>query len=212
MQQLQFMHPQIVKPSSSPTNIEQQQPSSKFGQGLSLSLSSSQQEFRMDNGGGIYLFDPGLGPTVNFNQVSMGITDQVVHIGLPTSANSSSIRMMNILRNSFYLKPAQELLEEFCCVGRGHMFKNSKVKIGNINNNNNGSPNSNISNVNGGGGGIYKERPPLSAAERAEYQRRKTKLLSMLDEVYVSLYISKKYFPFSFFNTIREEKTETSAN
>jgi hypothetical protein len=76
------------------------------------------------------------------------------------------------------VKAAQELLEEFCSVGRGQ-FKKSKFGRQNTN------PSSNNNPGGGGGGGSSsstKDLPPLAAADRIEHQRRKVKLLSMLDE------------------------------
>ncbi|KAL3505250.1 hypothetical protein ACH5RR_035091 [Cinchona calisaya] len=140
------------------------------GQGLSLSLSSSLsnleaarfQELRIGNGG-MYLFDQG----ANNQNIQGSITDystaDEVHVGLPASS-----RIGNVLRNSRYLRAAQELLQEFCCVvGKGH-FKNPT----------NGNPRSISSTVEGVG-----NRPVLSAAEKTEYQRKKLKLLSLLHEV-----------------------------
>ncbi|KAK7252876.1 hypothetical protein RIF29_37130 [Crotalaria pallida] len=105
------------------------------------------------------------------------------HVGFGASS-SSTLGVVNVLRNSKYVKAAQELLEEFCSVGRGQ-FKKTKFSRQNSNPNN--------SNTCGGGGGpsnssSSKDHPPppattLSAADRIEHQRRKVKLLSMLDEV-----------------------------
>ncbi|XP_057793904.1 BEL1-like homeodomain protein 4 [Salvia miltiorrhiza] len=91
----------------------------------------------------------------------------------PFYSSMESAGRINILGNSPYLKPAQELLEEFCCVGRG--------QITNPNN-------SSIFDYGGGGGGgsssSKTHHPPIiSHVERSEYQRRKIKLLSMLEEV-----------------------------
>ncbi|XP_073147586.1 BEL1-like homeodomain protein 4 isoform X2 [Henckelia pumila] len=79
---------------------------------------------------------------------------------------AESVRISTGLRNSRYLKAAQELLEEFCCVGRGH-FK----KVGRNPNSISDHPSSS------------KDRRPLSPSERTGHHRRKIKLLSMLDEV-----------------------------
>ncbi|VVB08819.1 unnamed protein product [Arabis nemorensis] len=95
---------------------------------------------------------------------------------------SSSIGGIYTLRNSKYTKPAQELLEEFCSVGRGH-FKKNKLS-------GSGRNNSNLNTSSCGGGGSSSSagpandnNPPLSPADRIEHQRRKVKLLSMLEEV-----------------------------
>ncbi|XP_023518458.1 BEL1-like homeodomain protein 4 [Cucurbita pepo subsp. pepo] len=91
----------------------------------------------------------------------------------------SSLGVVNLLRNSKYVKAAQELLEEFCSVGRVQLKKNkSNMKQ---------SHNNPETAAGGSGGGASssssKDHPPLSATDRIEHQRRKVKLLSMLDEV-----------------------------
>ncbi|RVW50445.1 BEL1-like homeodomain protein 2 [Vitis vinifera] len=163
-------------------------------QGLSLSLSSSLQqleaakaeELRLGNGG-IFFCNQGVGASSNFyasktlgtNQQPLqlqGIVDpsRQVYVGY-----ESSLGNLNVLRNSKYAKAAQELLEEFCSVGREH-YKNQRRGKHSIN------PNSDP----GGGGGAaasgssssVKDLAPLSAADKIEHQRRKIKLLSMLDE------------------------------
>ncbi|KAI3503169.1 hypothetical protein L1887_31606 [Cichorium endivia] len=107
----------------------------------------------------------------------MGQTHHPIHVGY----GSSSLGVVKVLRNSRYVKAAQELLEEFCSVGRGQFKKN---KSGSKHNNQNQNP----TNSGGGGGGgasssSSKDLPPLSSTERIEHQRRKVKLSSMLDEV-----------------------------
>ncbi|XP_016504574.2 BEL1-like homeodomain protein 4 isoform X2 [Nicotiana tabacum] len=160
------------------------------GQGLSLSLSrnfeaaAKLEDLRIGNGG-IYLNNnQGLFGAINNNNnhhqlLHSGVimdhrtaphSNHQVHVGYA----AASPRMTNVLRNSRYVKAAQELLEEFCCVGRGN-FKNQRVKKYEDEN-----PNSNTESEDRGS---LKDHPPLSAAERSEYQRRKIKLLSMLDEV-----------------------------
>ncbi|PIN19607.1 Transcription factor MEIS1 [Handroanthus impetiginosus] len=125
------------------------------GQGLSLSLSSSLQHF--GGGGGL-----------NRSHQLLG----------------SSFGTMSMLRNSKYAKAVQELLEEFCSVGRGESKRN---KLGRQNDNNRHPSGDAAIGAGGGGGGnsssSSKDVPPLSASERLEHQRRKVKLLSMLDEV-----------------------------
>lgn len=173
------------------------------GQGLSLSLSSSLQhleaakaeEFRIGESGLLYYNQAGGGgstvgqyPYKNLSGHSQavhlqgggGVAHQnhnhQVHVGF-----GSSLGVVNVLRNSKHVKAAQELLEEFCSVGRGQ-FKKNKFSRQNTN------PSSNPAGSSGGGGGgggsssSSKDVPPLSAADRIEHQRRKVKLLSMLDE------------------------------
>ncbi|KAK9108773.1 hypothetical protein Sjap_016833 [Stephania japonica] len=92
--------------------------------------------------------------------------------------------MMNVLRNSKYLKAAQELLEEFCSVGRGQL-KNNKPKDANPNNTTNHQSSSTTTTITAAGASSSssKDLPPLSASDRIQYQRRKAALLSILDEV-----------------------------
>ncbi|CAN4092809.1 unnamed protein product [Withania somnifera] len=161
------------------------------GQGLSLSLSRNFEaaakldDLRIGNGG-IYLQNNQglLSPMNNHNhhhhQLShSGVVmdhrtppaPHQIHVGYA----ATSPRISNALRNSRYVKAAQELLEEFCCVGRGN-FKNQRV-----NKYEDENPNSN-SESEDRRGPSKDNHPPLSTAERSEYQRRKIKLLSMLDE------------------------------
>ncbi|KAL3592056.1 hypothetical protein D5086_010696, partial [Populus alba] len=166
------------------------------GQGLSLSLSSSLQhleaakaeELRMGSGGLLY-YNQGAGGSSSAQyyknlgghqhhqashlQGGVGQNHHQVHVGF-----GSSFGVVNVLRNSKYVRAAQELLEEFCSVGRGQ-FKKSKFGRQNTNPSSNNNPG-------GGGGGSSsstKDPLPLSAADRIEHQRKKVKLLSMLDEV-----------------------------
>ncbi|XP_073018820.1 BEL1-like homeodomain protein 4 isoform X1 [Primulina eburnea] len=174
------------------------------GQGLSLSLSSSLQhleavkaeELRMREGG-MLCFGQGVGPSnsvvqYQFKNLNSGAPASSLHLqGGVVGQNhqlqvelGSSLGAVNILRNSKYAKATQELLEEFCSVGRGQFKKN---KLGQQNHNsNNANPSSNPSG--GGAGGVNssstsKDPSPLSAADRLDHQRRKVKLISMLDEV-----------------------------
>ena len=190
------------------------------GQGLSLSLSSSLQhleaakaeELRMGESGFLYYNQGGGGPSSSSSQYPYknlgggggggGVGahhHQALHLqGAAMGQNhqgnvgfsSSSLGVVNVLRNSKYVKAAQELLEEFCSVGRGQ-FKKTKFSRQNSN------PSSNPGGGGGGGGAgggsssSSKDppHPPLSAADRIEHQRRKVKLLSMLDEA-CNLYFS----------------------
>ncbi|KAK9030456.1 hypothetical protein V6N11_031883 [Hibiscus sabdariffa] len=151
--QLFLMNPQPRSPSSS-TFL--QGPGGSFGastwvpdnagsslggvldsQGLSLSLSSSFPQLEVKDGEFPYYNQP--------------------HVGL-----GSSMVMVNVLRNSKYVKVAQELLAEFCSVGRGQLKKN---KFGR--NKTNACPNP------GGSSSLTKDLPLLSPADRIEHQRRK---------------------------------------
>lgn len=181
-------------PSSGNENNANEIPGVVEGQGLSLSLSSSLQqlevakaeELRIGEGGMLFFGQGGGGstpPQYQFKNLGGGGVSQnrQLHVGLGPSFGA-----MNMLRDSKYAKAAQELLEEFCGVGRGQLKKNNTDRQ-----NNNKNP---ISNPTGGatsaggaaGGGnsssSSKDLPPLSASGRLEHQRRKVKLLSMLDE------------------------------
>ncbi|XP_031484233.1 BEL1-like homeodomain protein 4 [Nymphaea colorata] len=87
---------------------------------------------------------------------------------------SVSVHSSMILRSSKYLRVAQELLEEFCNVGRGQVRSR---RIGKQDSFKGGSTN------NTGEGSLSASNPSLSSSERFEHQRKKTKLLAMLDEV-----------------------------
>ncbi|PSR99698.1 BEL1-like homeodomain protein 4 [Actinidia chinensis var. chinensis] len=89
--------------------------------------------------------------------------DGQVFVGFGTS-----LPVVSGLRNSKYVRAAQELLEEMCCVRKGQLRKHHII-----------NPNSKTD----CGSSSFKEHLPLSVADKKEYQRRKVKLLSMLDEV-----------------------------
>ncbi|CAO2828295.1 unnamed protein product [Amaranthus hypochondriacus] len=131
---------------------------------------------------------PGLGsdpdPDPDPIQIISGFGDPSsvqIHLGYG-SASTSSLGVVNVLRNSKYAKPAQELLQEFCSVGRGQIKKPNLVRQD--------LSNQNPTSSGGGGGGesggstsSTKDPPQLTPADRIEHQRRKVKLLAMLDEV-----------------------------
>lgn len=163
-------------------------------QGLSLSLSSSLQHLEAAKAGqlrnigsdGLLLISQGANSSpasfIPQNSHKPGFVqsqNHPVHVGY-----GSPLAVVNVLRTSKYLKAAQELLDEFCSVGRGH-FK--KTKLHRSTNLDSTGPSSCSNNKNSGTGGVSssskpKENPPLSAADRIEHQRRKVKFLSMLDE------------------------------
>ncbi|GMH14745.1 hypothetical protein Nepgr_016586 [Nepenthes gracilis] len=130
------------------------------GQGLSLSLSSS------------------------LAQLEAAKAEELRNMGYYQNSRHQ-VHLVNVLKNSKYAKPAQELLEECCSVGRGHS-KKTKFSM----HNNSQKPSSSKAPNGGAGCGAAagsssstKDPPPLSAADRMEHQTRKVKLLSMLDEV-----------------------------
>lgn len=181
------------------------------GQGLSLSLSSSLQQFEMAKAAhdhhhhhrqqelrvrdGVLYFDSS-GSSNNRNPRQLECPDQhsesqnVLYMGYglgsagPASAAASSVGddQVYVLRNSKYARPAQELLEEFCSVGRSGQFKGSR--IGRRHHGSSSSnPNPNIKSSTAGCSSSSKDVPSLSSADRFEHQRKKSKLLSILDEV-----------------------------
>ncbi|XP_077214992.1 BEL1-like homeodomain protein 2 [Tasmannia lanceolata] len=170
--------------------------SNKIGvenQGLSLSLSSSLQQLEANKaeqlrmGDGVLYYNQG--PSLGHGQTLGHNHQHQVHVGF------GSMSVVNLLRNSRYVKAAQELLEEFCSVGRGQLKGNRHGRHNPSINPNpslvsgghgrpNPSTNPNPSLVSGGASSsTSKDLPPLSPSERFEHQRRKAKLLSMLDEV-----------------------------
>ncbi|CAJ2646299.1 unnamed protein product [Trifolium pratense] len=182
------------------------------GQGLSLSLSSSlqaakaEEELRMGGGGesGNFMYNNyinniqgggggGGGPSSSSYPPYKLNHQQALNLQMQGGGGGTNIggyqllqshqglgSVVNVLRNSKYMKATQELLQEFCSVGRGHFIKKNKF---------NSNPNNNSSSNVAGGDNIpsssSKDNPPLplSAGDRIEHQRRKVKLLAMLDEV-----------------------------
>ncbi|CAM8879372.1 unnamed protein product [Rhodiola kirilowii] len=153
-------------------------------QGLSLSLASSLEAAKAEQ----FFF------TQHHHHQQLQQQQQTLHFnnqlnnGIFVGPSTSSLAAMNVLRNSKYAKPTQELLEEFCSVGRGHFKKN---KFRNNINPNNPDKNQTTAAAGSGGGGASSSStkegstapPTLSAAERVDHQRKKVKLLAMLDEV-----------------------------
>ncbi|RRT46401.1 hypothetical protein B296_00051428 [Ensete ventricosum] len=172
------------------------------GQGLSLSLSSSLQQLEMAKADDLRVRQAALylnNQQQNQQQPTLHLQGhhdpgaQVHGHGQQLHMGYSSTGVVNVLRNSRYTKAAQELLEEFCSVGRGQL-KGSRV--GRYR----GSTSNTNRNPSGGGGGVgagagdggasatsSKDVPPLSPADRFEHQRKKTKLISMLDEARTDL-------------------------
>ncbi|KAF8410626.1 hypothetical protein HHK36_003158 [Tetracentron sinense] len=171
-------------------------------QRLSLSLSSSLQNLEVDKGeelrmgdGGVLFYNQGGGASSgSYPLKNLGSHHQPLHLqgGLGQNQQAhfgfgSSFGVVNVLRNSKYMKAAQELLEEFCSVGRSQFKANKLGRYDTIPGSNPGA---------GGSSSSSKDLPSLSAADRIEYQRRKVKLLSILDEacsLSLSLSLSLSY-------------------
>ncbi|KAH7689730.1 Thiolase-like protein, partial [Dioscorea alata] len=100
-------------------------------------------------------------PMVSFGEASYssgGVAEgQGLSLSLAGDNHRTPIGLMNVLRGSKFVRPAKELLEEFCSVGRGKLRSSGRNRDVVV--------------------------PPLSPADRFEHQRKKAKLLSMLDEV-----------------------------
>jgi len=166
------------------------------GQGLSLSLSPSLQQLEMAKQAeelrvrdGVLYFNrqqQQQGPTsVQQQQLPMALHGQVGALGQQLHVGYGPAGVAGVLRNSKYTRAAQELLEEFCSVGRGQIKGGARGGRGAS------ASNPNASNKQGGASSsgaaqspssASKEPPQLSPADRFEHQRKKAKLISMLDE------------------------------
>ncbi|WOK92242.1 BEL1-like homeodomain protein 4 [Canna indica] len=172
------------------------------GQGLSLSLSSSLQQLDMAKADELRVREG----VLYFNNQHQNHQQQTpLHLqghvqggqvhghGHQLQMGYGGMGVVNVLRSSKYTKAAQELLEEFCSVGRGQLKGNRIGKQRGGSSTSNRNPSSGGGGGGGGGGGASssaaastsssKEVPPLSPADRFEHQRKKAKLVSMLDEV-----------------------------
>ncbi|KZV49743.1 hypothetical protein F511_24204 [Dorcoceras hygrometricum] len=175
------------------------------GRGLSLSLSSSQQQLEAGKGDDVRM-QAGNADMILFGHT--GVSDpphyqlknpaacgggDAFHLqsGVDQSLQmqaglGSSFGAFHTLQNSSYTRSARELLEEFCSVGSiGHLKKNKRSKLNNNANQISSDQPAGATKGYGRGNISYmpKDLPPPSASDRVEHQRRKVKLLSMLDEV-----------------------------
>uniref|UniRef100_A0A0E0D665 Homeobox domain-containing protein n=1 Tax=Oryza meridionalis TaxID=40149 RepID=A0A0E0D665_9ORYZ len=149
------------------------------GQGLSLSLSPSLQQLEMAKQAeelrvrdGVLYFNrqqqqqqqaAAAAASVQ-QQLPMALHGQVGVLGqqLHGGGYGGPAGVAGVLRNSKYTRAAQELLEEFCSAAAAAAASSSGAAQ---------SPSS-----------ASKEPPQLSPADRFEHQRKKAKLISMLDE------------------------------
>ncbi|BAH92357.1 Os03g0732100 [Oryza sativa Japonica Group] len=170
------------------------------GQGLSLSLSPSLQQLEMAKQAeelrvrdGVLYFNrqqqqqqaAAAAASVQ-QQLPMALHGQVGVLGqqLHGGGYGGPAGVAGVLRNSKYTRAAQELLEEFCSVGRG------QIKGGGGRGSAPNNPNSSKAAASSSGAAqspssASKEPPQLSPADRFEHQRKKAKLISMLDEARV---------------------------
>ncbi|CAM0876033.1 unnamed protein product [Alopecurus aequalis] len=164
------------------------------GQGLSLSLSPSLQQLEMAKQAeelrvrdGVLYFNrqqqqQQQAPSVQ--QLPMALHGQVGAMGQQLHVGYGPAGVAGVLRNSKYTRAAQELLDEFCSVGRGQAIKGGGRGAGGSASN----PNASKGGASSSGAAqspssASKEPPQLSPADRFEQQRKKAKLISMLDEV-----------------------------
>jgi hypothetical protein len=163
------------------------------GQGLSLSLSPSLQQLEMAKQAeelrvrdGVLYFNrqqQQQAPSVQ-QQLPMALHGQVGSLGQQLHVGYGPAGVAGVLRNSKYTRAAQELLDEFCSVGRGQTIKGGGGRGagagGSASNPNKGAASS--SGAAQSPSSASKEPPQLSPADRFEQQRKKAKLISMLDE------------------------------
>jgi Associated with HOX len=162
------------------------------GQGLSLSLSTSLHQFDMAKADELRIRENML----YFNNQTQAHPSQLQQIpqhtlqlqqqqGMHMGYGAVSPGVASVLRSSKYARAAQELLEEFCSVGRGQIKGSRGGRLCD------GSTNPNAKSSGAGGASSSaagasssssKEPPQLSPADRFEHQRKKAKLVSMLDE------------------------------
>lgn len=165
------------------------------GQGLSLSLSPSLQQLEMAKQAeelrvrdGVLYFNrqqqQQQQQAASVQQLPMELHGQVGSMGQQLHVGYGPAGVAGVLRNSKYTRAAQELLDEFCSVGRGQTIKGGGRGAGGSSSN----PNANKGGPSSSGAAqspssASKEPPQLSPADRFEQQRKKAKLISMLDEV-----------------------------
>ncbi|TVU45239.1 hypothetical protein EJB05_04717 [Eragrostis curvula] len=160
------------------------------GQGLSLSLSPSLQQLEMAKQAEELRVRDGV---LYFNRQQQQLPI-ALHVGGGALAGQQQQQQLQVgygpagvagvLRNSKYTRAAQELLEEFCSVGRGAQIKGGgRGGRGASSSNPNASKGASSSGAAQSPSSASKEPPQLSPADRFEHQRKKAKLISMLDEV-----------------------------
>ncbi|CAN6322723.1 unnamed protein product [Urochloa humidicola] len=202
--QLFLMNPQQQSRSSptSPSDVQQQQhhhhdaaafqafggvaAAAQFGggvvegQGLSLSLSPSLQQLEMAKQAEELRVRDGV---LYFNRQQQQQTPPPPAMALHVGYGPAGVA--GVLRNSKYTRAAQELLEEFCSVGRGQI-KGGGARGGRAASNPNAASKGGASSSGAAqspSSASKQEPPQLSPADRFEHQRKKAKLISMLDEV-----------------------------
>ncbi|TXG58135.1 hypothetical protein EZV62_015964 [Acer yangbiense] len=148
-------------------------------QGLSLSLSNSQQQT-----GGFASQGGGQGQALSGEDMRVSGGSASSGSGVTNGVSG----MQSVLVSSKYLKAAQELLDEVVNVNNSGINNNksefSKKSNGNnITSNNLEIGESSVTAAGDGGEAAGKRAAELTTAERQEIQMKKAKLISMLDEV-----------------------------
>jgi hypothetical protein len=159
------------------------------GQGLSLSLSPSLQQLEMAKQAeelrvrdGVLYFNNRpqqqlLPMALHPGQVGAQLEQQQLN-----AVGVGGYGPAGVLRNSKYTRAAQELLEEFCSVGRGGLVKGTRGGRGASSSNPNNKGGAASSSGAAQSPSASKEPPQLCPADRLEHQRKKARLISMLDE------------------------------
>ncbi|CAL9092282.1 unnamed protein product [Musa textilis] len=159
------------------------------GKGLSLSLSSPLQQFDMAKADELKLRE---GMLYFNNQQQQHPTSHLQGHGEPAHMGYGAMAAVNVLRNSKYARAAQQLLEEFCSVGRG---QSKATRVGRHRGGGSSNPNANPSAAasTSAAASSSSSKPDistLSSADKFEYQRKKAKLISILDEARITLSLS----------------------
>ena len=169
---------------------------------LSLSLSSQQTTYRslsseLDMAGHGHV--PAMSPASRGG--GGGNDDMRILAGnSPSSVSNGISSMQNVILGSKYLKAAQVLLDEVVNVGNKGIDKGESIEEANKEKMkaNKESPSRIVGDGSGGGGigeNSGKQGAELSTAQRQELQMKKSKLVTMLDEV--RLYTCKFLFTFN---------------
>ncbi|KAJ4762585.1 BEL1-like homeodomain protein 4 [Rhynchospora pubera] len=162
------------------------------GQGLSLSLSTSLHQFDMAKADelrvreNMLFFNNQTQAQPQLHQPAQHTLQLQQQQGMHMGYGTVGPGVASVLRSSKYARAAQELLEEFCSVGRGQMkgARGGRLRDGSANPNAKSSGAGGASSsAAGASSSSSKEPPQLSPADRFEHQRKKAKLVSMLDEV-----------------------------
>ncbi|KAF5193217.1 homeobox protein BEL1-like protein [Thalictrum thalictroides] len=140
-------------------------------QGLSLSLCSN--ELRGQTTHHQQQQDGFFGRSISFQNHSSQEDEQILQDGfMGSKAGGSSSNQHFQLKNSLYFAPAQELLNEFCSLGAKLNDEKKKKKSQKLNQWDEEN-----------GVGSSRKQPSLNSLDLLDLQKRKAKLLSMLEEV-----------------------------